>query len=444
MAGDSLYVFYANTDERTYKFNVYASSLDKATEYRDEILKLYKDHYGRVLKAKRASGLQVADYYREKDTKNLSEIQRLDQTELDYSKPTVLIGAAQDKEYYGRRMSPPWVGIAIFDKSSKLITDFDCKYTGFARYIQKAERKIKQYQNVNSPEQIKLIDRYVSEFFECHPETQAQDDILKMLADEKRLSTQLKDKVNFDLLDCSYSEKYQQVTDFIDKKKKLNSKTANSNSGITPLMYTAARLAESGDIPTEIVKNAEKVCFELLQAGADINAKDANGRTALMYIAMGYHMFYLGQSSPGREKLTRLLLKHGADPTIKDHLGKTAIDYFKQECGNDHPTIPLLKAAESNFQPTVFSRFRSRFTRLVKSIKQFFDDLFSGKGSADSKKSHVALASTGAVTATYLDGKKPGTATVSPSPGLRFFGEHEKGDNKAPSSEPLIGFGLGR
>ena len=55
----------------------------------------------------------------------------------------------------------------------------------------------------------------------------------------------------------------------------------------------------------------------LLQNGADVNAKDHDGRTALM----------LAASSPDDVSSVTLLLSHGADPALKDKDGRTALDY---------------------------------------------------------------------------------------------------------------------
>jgi len=54
----------------------------------------------------------------------------------------------------------------------------------------------------------------------------------------------------------------------------------------------------------------------LLKAGADVNARDKKGKTALMYAADGFC------SLDG----LRLLLETGADPQLKDNQGQTALD----------------------------------------------------------------------------------------------------------------------
>jgi ankyrin repeat protein len=58
-----------------------------------------------------------------------------------------------------------------------------------------------------------------------------------------------------------------------------------------------------------------KAVSALLEAGADVNAQDKDGKTALMYAA--FH------SSP---KIIAALLKNGADVMLKDSAGRMALD----------------------------------------------------------------------------------------------------------------------
>tara|TARA_R110002110_G_scaffold404606_1_gene623064 strand:+ start:75105 stop:76526 length:1422 start_codon:yes stop_codon:yes gene_type:complete len=89
---------------------------------------------------------------------------------------------------------------------------------------------------------------------------------------------------------------------------------------------------------TEFAVEARK----LIAGGSDINAQDANGRTALMYVAVG-HKLLQEQLLPGREIFTKLLLELGADFSIQDNKGKTALDYFNRFVGEEHPATIHLK-----------------------------------------------------------------------------------------------------
>ena len=64
-------------------------------------------------------------------------------------------------------------------------------------------------------------------------------------------------------------------------------------------------------------KYSPEVIAALLQAGANVNAKNPNGATPLMYATNG--------DNP--EAMIRAFLKAGADAKAKDSDGKTAFDY---------------------------------------------------------------------------------------------------------------------
>ena len=56
----------------------------------------------------------------------------------------------------------------------------------------------------------------------------------------------------------------------------------------------------------------------LLDHGADVNAQNNSGGTALIFAA-----------TFGQEQIVRLLLEHGADSSIRDEKGNSALDYAK-------------------------------------------------------------------------------------------------------------------
>ena len=86
----------------------------------------------------------------------------------------------------------------------------------------------------------------------------------------------------------------------------INARYAND---LTLLMWASG--------PDEKVPEAQaiKVVSYLLDAGAQIDDRDARGRTALMIAAEG-----------GRAEIASLLLSRGADPSLKDKAGKRAAD----------------------------------------------------------------------------------------------------------------------
>lgn len=75
----------------------------------------------------------------------------------------------------------------------------------------------------------------------------------------------------------------------------------------------------------------------ILKAGANINAKDTDGMTALMHAA-----------NFARDKVTKLLLKHGADVKIRDSSGKTALMYAADHEKDDVARLLLEHGADVN------------------------------------------------------------------------------------------------
>ncbi len=109
-------------------------------------------------------------------------------------------------------------------------------------------------------------------------------------------------------------------------------------SAWTPIMLAAA-------------EGHEEIVSILIQAGADVNAKNELGRTSLMFSA-NYGFFEIAEmllengastddvasdrtaiiaaSFNGHRNLVRLLLEHGADQNIRDNSGKTALMWAEE------------------------------------------------------------------------------------------------------------------
>ena len=105
---------------------------------------------------------------------------------------------------------------------------------------------------------------------------------------------------------------YAAVSDHSEPVELLLATKANPNhksfNGDTPLMASAvSRLFDE----------------DLAHAGADLNAKNSVGTTALMILA-----------AAGEADEVRAALKAGADATLKDAMGRTALDYLRlANCG---------------------------------------------------------------------------------------------------------------
>lgn len=97
--------------------------------------------------------------------------------------------------------------------------------------------------------------------------------------------------------------------------------------GNTPLISAACECAVS------TMNSAYEVTRILLDQGANVNARNKEGRTALM----------MGSGMTGDAAVLNLLLKNGADPQTKDHKGNTALSLARQSRREDK--IAILKNA---------------------------------------------------------------------------------------------------
>ncbi len=80
--------------------------------------------------------------------------------------------------------------------------------------------------------------------------------------------------------------------------------------GWTPLMFVSFYGGEEN----------YKLAGHLLKEGADVNARDSGGKTALMRAVIN-----------GNMDIAELLMKNGANPGAVDNTGKSAIDYASEE-----------------------------------------------------------------------------------------------------------------
>ena len=85
---------------------------------------------------------------------------------------------------------------------------------------------------------------------------------------------------------------------------------AKDNDGETALMIAASQ-------------SNPKILTVLLEAGADIDAQNKKGETALMAAAARANLDEL-----------KILLVHGADPKLRDEAGKLAVDIAREGSKN--------------------------------------------------------------------------------------------------------------
>jgi ankyrin repeat protein len=85
-------------------------------------------------------------------------------------------------------------------------------------------------------------------------------------------------------------------------------------------------------------QGSDPMIAQLLAAGADVDAKDSNGETPLMYAV---------EAGP---RNVRLLLRHGANPAIRDRNGDTALDHARRTVSPNNKAIARLLIAAASRQ----------------------------------------------------------------------------------------------
>ena len=95
---------------------------------------------------------------------------------------------------------------------------------------------------------------------------------------------------------------------------------SNRNNGTSALMLAAF----AGKL---------EIVLALLKAGAQVNAQDSDGQTALIYAILADKNWPNQPLSENRQKILALLLDFGADASIADNNGLDARYYYSQVAG---------------------------------------------------------------------------------------------------------------
>lgn len=380
-----LYNYIYKSRDRNYKLIINADSDVEAIALRDQLLTFYANDAARLEEMLQQNGIKDTWEPTNKKRKNRIEevhIYRENREVWQEVKRWTLSGSDRELTNYRYDMQGNDQLLIAYvegkrDKDGKKDKDEDkdrfClelkDFNRVPNYAQKVTEEINRIIK-ESPALIASIDAYVDAFNREAGESkdpiqlrslhsgllkehfgenfQAGNSVMIYLpqVDRDRFSS-VEKHLNSVLIECPHID---------DNPLNLPANTLN----MTLLMFTVTRLSEDTlKIDMKIKRAKDRLC-QLLKEKHDINAQDVYGRTALMYIAMGYRYFCFAAKWPGREEFTRLLLTNGADPTLRDHLGKTALDYFIAEVGKDHPATQLIRkalAARSKVLRSVFSPF---------------------------------------------------------------------------------------
>ena len=132
----------------------------------------------------------------------------------------------------------------------------------------------------------------------------------------------------------------------LDKCKDINARDETNNIGYTILMYAVG------------YPELTKVVKVLIDKGADVNASDIKGNTALMNVAKGF----------GSIETMRILLDKGADVNAKDTDGNTALMTTAISGRADIASLLLERGADVNAKNKVGETTLSMTNRIINGV----------------------------------------------------------------------------
>ena len=130
------------------------------------------------------------------------------------------------------------------------------------------------------------------------------DTVKKMLSENPQLTEQRDPRGFPPLVLSSYNEQLEITQHLLDAGADIDAQDAGGNTALMGVCF----------------KGYPHIAELLIDRGANVNKQGANGATALMYTAMF-----------GQNEIAELLLQHGADKSIQDQRGNTAIDHARMQ-----------------------------------------------------------------------------------------------------------------
>lgn len=151
-------------------------------------------------------------------------------------------------------------------------------------------------------------------------------------ADINKASTTADNQIQFSTLNAALSKHHTQIASYlIEHGARVN--FADSNTGMTPLMFTVSLGNEESALRASMLAVAKL----LIAHGADLEQRSRGGMTALHYASI------VGDSAA-----IELLLAHGANPNVVDDLKRTPLFYAKKS--SDKATIKLFDSTKKSTQ----------------------------------------------------------------------------------------------
>lgn len=146
----------------------------------------------------------------------------------------------------------------------------------------------------------------------------------------RNLPSQKRSVLDISLLGSALAGNVKDAREVLARGADANYRHPNTDETV---LMTAARGDARMQQPGQLVVDHGEVLKLLLKHGAEVNARDPSGMTALMVAARA-----------GRDDLVQILLDAGADVTAKDIFDRTALDWAERS-GHEKVATRLRGAA---------------------------------------------------------------------------------------------------
>lgn len=123
------------------------------------------------------------------------------------------------------------------------------------------------------------------------------------------------------------------IVQFLLGKRANTNLSTTSNADFNLGKLISPRLNGTTALMLACFSGRADIVFSLLKAGAQVNAQDSDGQTALMYTILGHKDWPHSPLNEPRKKIILLLVEHGANPSLADKNGLDAGYYYSCVAG---------------------------------------------------------------------------------------------------------------